>query len=1604
MPAWTVAGRSNSSYSSSQIVLAPAEDAGTLLSLYSTHDGPKNMFLDSLAFPSYAAAWSIIALLLQLGLQRLFAKLGATRSAPSREGANEAEVARVGIGASSIVSQPGDRLRLALNIVRFLACLALFGMSAFSAYSASRKEDLVTSGPWLHLGLCGTYAYASILALVPVLMRSAPPLFVSWHRALVLLSAWVTYIYRDIWPLGTSTLSPLDTAEGVFLWGKLTSLTIAAVLVPLIAPRRYVPLDPKNPSPPAPEQTASILSLLLYSFLDKTVFEAYRMSHYPFERLPPLADHDSALNLVKNSFPELDPLQTKKDRHIFWGLLKVFRTDITAMVIALLTQMFSRFAAPLGIKNLLAYVESRDQDTFVRPWVWILFLLIGPALFVIFESMYTFLWTRMLVRLEAVITQLVFEHALRMRVKADVSDTPTTVTTTPDSASVAEIDGVGLTPTEGQSTSSTLAADADSKMGKQKDKDDAQPRTKQSSSERDKDDNGGEKSKNVAGRINNLITTDLAALALGQVALYLVVRIPLELALCVWFLYTILGVSAFAGMAVIVIAFPVPGAVASKIRKVEAAKMQKTDARVQSVTESLGVIRMIKLFGWEPRLTQQLTEKREAELKLVKWAQLWNVINNDLNYTIPLLTMVVTFVTYTIVMKQKLSASIVFSSMTVFDMFSNQLRMIFTFVPDVMRTRVALDRINEFMQKTELLDQFTERSSIMAELIQSNAVEDSEFIGFRNAWFTWTDETNNTSTPAAPRRKFTLRIEDELRFQRGSINIIVGPTGSGKTSLLMALLGEMHYMPSGPDSLYNLPRERGVAFAAQESWIQNETIRDNILFGSPYDEERLNKVLDQCGLKQDLELFEAGDLTESKLDSPLVTSGGQKARVTLARAVYSSAEILILDDVLAALDVHTARWIVEKCFKGDLIRGRTVLLVTHNVAMASPISDFVVSVAGGRISSQGTLSSALEKDKTLAAELANENEIIGKVEQNIKQTEEELAKTAAGKLIVEEEISEGHVSWAAMKLYLGSLGGEDRVLFWVTCAVALAITEVTDGLQVWFLGYWARQYEERNSSEVSVPFYVSIYSAITVVSALGFFTWSTVFVLGTLRASRQIHKELISSLFGTTLRWLDRTPTSRVLTRCTQDIDAIDGVLSRCLSALLNTSATMSVRLAAVVISSPVFVFPGIIIATVGRWIGQIYMKAQLSVKRERSNARAPVLGHFGAAFAGLVSIRAYGAQDHFRKGSRTRIDKYTRASITFYNLNRWIAIRIDMLAAVFTSTLAAYLVYGGSTASKTGFALNMAASFGGMILFWIRIYNRFEVYGNSLERIQQYIEIEQEPKPTESGAPPAYWPASGDLRVENLSARYSSDGPRVLEDVSFEIKSGERVGIVGRTGSGKSSLTLALLRCIVTEGKVYYDGIPTDSLNLDALRSHITIIPQVPELLSGTLRQNLDPFEQYDDIVLNDALRSAGLFALQSDTEEGCINLDSQISNGGGNLSVGQRQILALARAIVRQSKLLILDEATSAIDYATDAIIQESLRKELNNGVTLLTVAHRLQTIMDADRIMVLDAGRIVEFGKPYELLQKEAGRLRALVDESGDKDRLYAMASESSSPAVL
>ncbi|KAJ6611201.1 hypothetical protein B0H10DRAFT_2165893 [Mycena sp. CBHHK59/15] len=1440
-------------------------------------DDPSFCWTDSLILSFYSAIASALLLLLHASIA-LFLPL--TKAPLSRRVENQVFI---------------------FKIARLIMCASLLALTIFSSFPPKKRDtrdawipdyNSKTSRsrpmPVLSESECLNF-YTSLLAFISICVAPLWSRIVVRHLQVVLLVAFGVYFYRDIHPLTIFTNVPRDLAVDSMLWPKAVVLGLVSIGLPLLEPRQYTPVDPLNPMPiPNAEQTASILSLVLYFFLDDVIFLAYRLPYLPHEMLPPLADYDYAQYLKARSFPHMDFFSGAKRRHIFFGIMRVFRVEYTILALTTATQVVANFLSPVGVNRLLRYacsrnyIETNGKDAKYRPWIWILWLFLGPTIRSITNHWYVFMVTRTLVRVEAIITQLVFNHALRIRFKSETSEAPHTG---------------------------------------------AKPRADQ----------------NLVGKLNNLITSDLQNITEAKDFMLLFVYMPLQLILCIWFLYVVLGWSAFVGMAAIIVMLPIPGYVGKWVQAVQRELSKKTDARVQSVSEVMNLLRMIKLFAWNRKTGEQVNAKREIELRWLWKRRLVDMANVTLNFVIPVVTMMATFATY---------------SMTVFDMLRSSLQLVFLSITQLMTGKVSLDRVDDFLRKTELLDRYSENSESLS---PRQNCPDPDIIGFKDATFTWSSDPNlgDTSTPSS--RNFVLQIDD-LVFKRGC---------------------EMHFVPSSISSWFNLPRGSGVAYAAQDAWVQNETIKANITFGAQdVDEERYAKVIYQCALERDLELFAAGDNTEVG-ERGQNLSGGQKARISLARALFSSAEILLLDDVLAALDVHTSNWIVDRCFNGDLVSGRTIILVTHNVALVKPFAQFAVSIGmDGRISGRGSIADGLVQDHSLLAQAVQDHELLENVKGVDTPPPAETKPQASGKLVVAEEIDIGRVSWASLRLYLGGLrGGNHPILFFPAFIIGLFLSSFSSNFQTWYLGRWASQYDTHPASEVPVFHYLGIYGCILLFALVIYCASYSLYILGTVRASRTIHRQLIDSVLGTTLRWLDVTPTSRVIARCTQDMRAVDNAISRALWLLSDLTSLMLVKFGAVVLFTPVFFAPALALFALGGWCGRVYMSAQLSVKRDMSNARTPVLGHFGAAMAGLTSIRAYAHEPAFVTEMQHRIDHYTRTARVFYNLNRWVAVRLELLGTLFTTALAAYLVYyQKQDAANAGFSLTMTLGFSGMILVWIRAGyvtppvprrpNLTAIPGNSLERIQRYLTIEQEPAPTADGVPPAYWPASGRLQVEGLSARYAPDGPDVLHGVSFTLEAGTRVG---------SSLTLALLRAIPTEGTVYYDGIPTSALNLEALRANITIIPQSPELLGGTLRHNLDLFGQHDDAALHGVLRAAGL------READGLALDSPVASGGGNLSVGQRQIIALARALVRGSKVLILDE-----DYDTDAVIHASLRRELGPDVTLITVAHRLQTVMDADKI--------VEFGSPRELLQADGGQFRALVDKSEDREVLYAAARSS------
>ncbi|KAF9013108.1 multidrug resistance-associated ABC transporter [Cyathus striatus] len=1458
---------------------------GRIAKMYDDVGVGEHWALDPQILPLYATGASLLVLSLQIAY-------AAGRSSSTTP-------VQASVHTPKHVRLQGNVTTLSFKAARFLGCSALLSLSIVT--SASHRTGGIEGSlsfweKWIEWSLPIAFLYASFLSGVS-LFSAKWGRITTRHNLYLLLFISSIYAYRDFWPFMTTTGIPQDISEGSLLWAKIALLTFVAIFIPLFIPREYVPVNSNEPmEEPNAEQTASTFSGMLYFYLDTLMFKASKVEHLPYEELPVLADYDRATYLREKGFPHLDPLAGAKESHLFFKIIRTFRARFIILCFNVVFQVLATFAAPLVSTD---YLERGEESTEIRPYFWIAWIFIGPMAYSVARQAYIFISTGTGVQAESLITQLVFEHSLRIRVKPETSG-------------------------------SELAADSASSSGTSTPVADAAPAAPKKKSSSD----------NMIGKLNNLVTSDLSSISGARDFLLVVLYVPLQVGLSIVFLYNILGISAFIGLFTVIALMPVPRLLVNKLASLEDEKMKLTDARVQAVTETVSSLRMLKMFAWEWKMNEKIQESRKSELIKTWKIEVWTTLSNSVNNLIGACTILTTFGFYTIVMKQELDASKVFSSMPVFDQMMIQLSML-TFL---------LGRTI-----SELLDAYASTGENVY-----TPVPDTDVVGFNDAIFSWAkEEDDGAATPS-----FRLRVPGELIFKNGCMNLITGPTGSGKTSLLMALLGEMHFVPSLPNAWFNLPRDGGVAYASQESWVMNDTIKNNVLFGSPFDEERYNKVLQQCALKQDLELFDASDATEVG-ERGLTLSGRQKARITLARAVYSSAQVILLDDVLAALDVHTAKWIVEECLLGDLIKGRTVLLVTHNVALTEPIAHFIVS-----INKDGSLSTrnSVPMDHLPKALVEELEDIPAELDATKETTENDSSAKPSGKLIIREEIKTGRVGRKALKLFISALAGKHPFFFFPLWVMGMVASEVMISFQLWYLGHWGSQYENQPGEAVKASYYLSIYTSLLVFTALVQFVKALYYKLGAIRASTAIHNTLMGSVLGTTLRWLDETPVSRIITRCTQDIRSLDGPLSETFDWVVDLSIGVMTKLGSVVIISPIFIFPGMFIAGVGSLIANIYLKAQLSVKREMSNAKAPVLAHFGATVNALVSS--------------------CRMS---WDLNRWIGIRMDLLGATFTTSLALYLVITRSaSAANTGFSLAVALDFCNYILGWVRLYNDFEVEANSLERIQSYTEIDQEKRPTEAGKPPAAWPTSGELRVEKLSARYSADSPEVLHQLSFQIRSGERVGVVGRTGSGKSTLTLSLLRCILTDGHVYYDGIATDGINLDALRSNITIIPQVPELLSGTLRRNLDPFGEHDDAVLNAALKYAGLFSLQSESDDVRITLDTKISSGGSNLSVGQRQIIALSRAMVRESKLLILDE-----DYKTDALIQDALRSKLGSDVTVITIAHRLQTIMDADKIMVLDAGKLVEFDSPATLLRKEDSIFKGLVDNSGHSDELRAIA---------
>ncbi|RGP63629.1 ATP-dependent bile acid permease [Fusarium longipes] len=828
----------------------------------------------------------------------------------------------------------------------------------------------------------------------------------------------------------------------------------------------------------------------------------------------------------------------------------------------------------------------------------------------------------------------------------------------------------------------------------------------------------------------------------------------------------------------------------------------------------------------------------------------------------------------------------------------------------------------------------------------------SDTISFHNASVAWPSATTQEEGAFA--------LSDlRLSFPNHALSVVSGKVGAGKTLLLSAILGEADLLSGS----IHVPRIQqfessdwiipgSIAYVSQTPWLENCSLRENILFGLPMDKTRYAKVLEACALSEDLKSLQDGDDTEIGANG-VNLSGGQKWRVTLARAVYSRAEILLMEDIFSAVDSHVGAWIYDKCLTGDICRGRTLIIVTHHVSLVMTGASFLVELGDG-----GVLYSGLPNLSAHEGSNGSDTGTVNAVDL-VDCSHDDLVSA------VESETVPLRI-WTARS----SVEANSRITSQHVLGSTFSTTELL-----------SRQ-NTHTAPNPNVIFYLKIYIAISVATAIiGVLRYLSSYFLA-VKASRSLFEKMLFSVMHAPLRWLDTVHTGRILNRFTADFNMIDERIAMTWSQFFSHLLRLVGICVASCFASAYLIPPAALILSIGAAIGSQYLVTSRPLKRLESNAKSPVFELSNTTLAGISTIRAFRRTQTYLEQMHNSLNAWAMTTFYIALANRWMSLRMALITALFSITVGIVIVVEQIDAALAGLALSFVLDFSESLRWTIRSYGDMELEMNSMERVVEYTNIETEYL---GGLRPASaWPSSGGIAVKDLEVAYAPDLPPVLKGLSFEIKHGERVGVVGRTGAGKSSMTLALFRFLeARSGSIAIDGVDISKLKLTDLRSKMSIIPQHPVLFSGTVRSNLDPFGEYTDVQLHEALTRVHIVG-QHDASSMFYDLSSLISESSSNLSQGQQQLLCMARALLAASTIIVLDEATSAIDIATDVLIQKSIREWFTDR-TMLVIAHRLSTVADFDKVLVLDGGRMVEFGTPGELWEKD-GVFRGMCRRTG------------------
>ncbi|KAH9909207.1 canalicular multispecific organic anion transporter 1 [Xylariomycetidae sp. FL2044] len=1035
------------------------------------------------------------------------------------------------------------------------------------------------------------------------------------------------------------------------------------------------------------------------------------------------------------------------------------------------------------------------------------------------------------------------------------------------------------------------------------------------------------------GKILNLMRNDVYEVAQRFWEFPTIVTKPLQLIFSLVLVWQLLGWPCLLGVAWVVFIQLINYACIRVMRAREELRRGATDKRLQATSQFVEAIRHLRWYDWQSKWLGNIMEARDEELRIKVITQLWSVAVNTTNIAAGALFPVFSFFAYTYLAGKPLPVDVAFPALQLFAMLEQSLKELPGLVTTLLNASVAMGRLEAFMSEPDK---------------DEGAYHDlTNEIGFQHATFAWT--TNN---------KVVLKDLD-LSLSTG-LTVVCGKVGSGKTALLQAILGELDKV--GGDCI--LPNEM-VGYCAQSPWLQNMSIRDNILFNFPFDPVRYKKVLDVCALAPDLANFAHGDLSNIG-ENGIGLSGGQKARVALARAVYSRSRILLLDDPLAALDHHTAESIVRKLFRGPLIEGRTIVLVTHRVDLCTHLADQVVEITDGNARVLDPDEVAKEVDL-----LAQQQDIHANAEEQEPHVVTEDLAGVPDKFISEETRASGGVVARVYWTYIKA----GRLAWWGVIIALFSSYRFGQVFTSWFLKAWGEAYgsvevaqNSTNTRDLGSGIFSELpspgddvrpwllwYALIGVLMTILYTLTQCGLLLILYTAAKTLFVRVITKVSNATFRFYDTTPVGRLMNRLTSDIGMLDGGIVTPLQNVAFHSITWVSCMVVIAVTTPIFFLFALGMTLWFMWIFFRFLPTSQSLRRLEMVSLTPLMSNFGILLDGLATIRAFKAQPHFQDRNIVVTDAFQKMDHFYWSLQAWLMYRFDALSAFSTFALTLLALHQRLSPGLTAFVLTAATQFVQATHSLCKEYGTLQMDFVSVERVVELLDLEEEPSGDIN--PPAYWPSQQDpIKFENVTLKYAAHLEPSLSEVSFTIPGGSTCAVLGRTGSGKSTLALALLATMhPTTGRIMVGNEDISRVDVHAWRKRISFVAQDPVLFPGTLRENLDPLSEHSDAECRAALhRILGPG----------WSLDSYVDIGGKNLSQGQRQLVGIGRAVLRRSPIVILDEATASIDKETAVAIQDVLHEELEKS-TVITIAHRLEAVKDADYYIKLDAGRVVEAG---------------------------------------